>query len=134
MRWAAGLGLAGEERRGSDFREQPGGGVQLVGSGDGAGCLALEQAHQLVHEGELVVGDCATAQVLQGDTGKARKCRASRRGAYWGPGRRWRPGFTSVGVAAAPGPREGVVGGGREVGPAGGIAGQRQNFAAGQLC
>ena len=48
VRWAAGLGLAGEERRGTDFREQPGGGVQQVGRGDGAGCLALEQSYQLV--------------------------------------------------------------------------------------
>ncbi len=66
---ADGGALAGKERRGSDLREQLTGGVQLVGRGDGAGCLALEQAHQLVHQGQLVLRGGATAQVLQGNPG-----------------------------------------------------------------
>ena len=68
-----GFGLAGQERRGSDLREQPGGGVQQVGRGDGPGCLALEQAHQLVHQGQLVLRGGATAQVLQGNAGQTRQ-------------------------------------------------------------
>ncbi len=56
----AGFGLAGEVRRGSDLREQPGGGVQQVGRGDGSGGLALEQGHQL---GQLVRSGGATDQV-----------------------------------------------------------------------
>ena len=53
---ADGGALAGKKRRGSDLREQLSGGVQLVGRGDGSGCLALEQAHQLIHQGQLVLG------------------------------------------------------------------------------
>lgn len=67
---ADGFGLAGQERRGSDLREQPGGGVQEVARGDGAGCLALEQAHQLVHQGQLVLRGGATAEVFQGNAGQ----------------------------------------------------------------
>ncbi len=70
---ADGFGLAGEECRGPDLREQPGGAVQPVGCGDGAGCLALEQAHQLVHQGQLVLRGGATAQVLQGNAGQTRQ-------------------------------------------------------------
>ena len=70
---ADGFGLAGQECRGSDFREQPGGGMQEVGRGDGAGCLALEQAHQLVHQGQLVLRGGATAEMLQGDPGQTRQ-------------------------------------------------------------
>jgi hypothetical protein len=47
--------------------------VQQVAGGDGAGCLALEQAHQLVHQGQLVHRGGATAQVLQGDAGHTRQ-------------------------------------------------------------
>jgi hypothetical protein len=70
---ADGFGLAGQERRGSDLRQQPGGGVQQVAWGDGAGCLALEQAHQLVHQGQLVLRGGATAYVLQGNAGQTRQ-------------------------------------------------------------
>lgn len=70
---ADGGGLAGQERRGTDLREQPGGGVQQVARGDGAGCLALEQAHQLIHQGQLVLRGSATAQVLQGKAGQTRQ-------------------------------------------------------------
>ena len=47
--------------------------MQEVCGGDGAGCLALEQAHQLVHQGQLVLRGGATAQVLQGDAGQTRQ-------------------------------------------------------------
>jgi len=70
---ADGRCLAGQERRGSDLREQSGGGMQKVGLGDGAGCLALEQAHQLVHQSQLVLRGGATAQVLQGNAGQTRQ-------------------------------------------------------------
>ena len=70
---ADGFCLAGKERRGSDLRKQPGGGVQEVCGGDGAGCLALEQDHQLVHQSELVLRGGATAQVLQGNAGQTRQ-------------------------------------------------------------
>lgn len=68
-----GFSLAGQKRRGSDLREQPGGGMQQVGRGDSAGCLALEQAHQLVHQGQLVLRGGSTAQMLQGDAGQTRQ-------------------------------------------------------------
>ena len=70
---ADGFCLAGQERRGSDLREQSGGGMQQVARGDGAGCLALEQAHQLVHQGQLVLRGGATGQVLQGNAGQTRQ-------------------------------------------------------------
>ena len=47
--------------------------MQQVAPGDGAGCLALEQVHQLVHQSELVLRGGATAQVLQGDAGQTRQ-------------------------------------------------------------
>ncbi|TWB89762.1 hypothetical protein FB106_11282 [Synechococcus sp. Ace-Pa] len=35
--------------------------------------MALEQAHQLVHQGQLVLRGGATAQVLKGNAGKTRQ-------------------------------------------------------------
>ena len=70
---ADGGGLAGEEWGGSDLREQPGGGMQTIVCGDGAWGLALEQGHQLVHQGQLVLRGGASAQVLQGNAGQTRQ-------------------------------------------------------------
>jgi hypothetical protein len=70
---ADGFGLTGQECRGSDLREQPGGGMQQFGRGDGAGCLALEQAHQLVHQLQLALRGGTTAQVLQCNAGQTRQ-------------------------------------------------------------
>jgi hypothetical protein len=83
VRWAAGLGLAGLALLGSDFREQPGGGVQQVGRGDCAGGLVLEQSHQLVRQSQLVLRGGAITQVLQGMRARAARCRAIRCGTYW---------------------------------------------------
>ena len=47
--------------------------MQQVARGDGAGSLALKQAHQLVHQGQLVLRSRATAQVYQGDAGQTRQ-------------------------------------------------------------
>jgi hypothetical protein len=47
--------------------------MQLVGRGDVAGRLALEPAHQLVHQGQLVLRGGATAQVLQGNADQTRQ-------------------------------------------------------------
>ena len=47
--------------------------MQEVCGGDGAGCLALEQDHQLVHQSELVLRGGAAAQVLQGNECQTRQ-------------------------------------------------------------
>jgi hypothetical protein len=113
VRWAAGLGLAGLALLGSDFREQPGGGVQQVGRGDCAGGLVLEQSHQLVRQSQLVLRGGAITQVLQacgpGPPGAGR----SGAGLIGRPGRRWRREFLAVEAAPAPGTRQVVLGRGR---------------------
>ena len=48
-------------------------GCSEVCGGDGAGCLALEQVHQLVHQSELVLRGGATAQVFQGNACQTRQ-------------------------------------------------------------
>ncbi len=65
-----GVCLAGKERFGPDYREQPDRGVQEAGRGDGTWCLVLEQAHQWVHQGRLVPKGGDTAQVLRGNEGQ----------------------------------------------------------------
>ena len=73
MRRADGSGLAGEVRLGSDHREQAGGRGATGRPSRGAGGLVLEQAYQLVHQGQLVLRGGTTDQVPQINESRVRQ-------------------------------------------------------------
>ncbi len=60
-------GFVGQEGRGSQFLQQAGAGVKLVASADGVGGLLLEQAHDLVHQSQLLLLPLRLGQCRQGD-------------------------------------------------------------------
>lgn len=99
------LHLAREGKGGSDLREQLGVGMQKIVCGDGAGCLALEQAHELVHQGQLVLRMAPPLRCSMAMRHRHARCRANRRGASWES----RPSVATrvswSGAGAAPGPQ-----------------------------
>jgi hypothetical protein len=47
--------------------QKPGAGVELVARGDGGGCLLVQQGHDLVHQGQLLLLPLRLGQGRQGD-------------------------------------------------------------------